>query len=82
MAFYGSNLQEIRRDAREYPGSYRIIEDGRMNGVSFIRYQNPNNVTDTEYIAWKRGYNEGSCNCRSHSITKDVLKYEGVFDKK
>jgi IMP cyclohydrolase len=74
-----SNLSELRQSARQYSGSYRIIEDRRnqtIDGVrlSYIRYTNPNNITNNEYIEWKTKNHEGGLTTTSNSTTLDTIR--------
>jgi hypothetical protein len=55
---------EIKKAAREYPGSYRLGVSGKFktNGVmvTFIAYTNPNNVTGACYINYMiKGVSKG-----------------------
>jgi len=72
-----SNLSELRKNAREYPGSIQIIEDSRVRlagkSVSYVRYTNPNNTTSTEYVAYKCGDKEGSITTRQDVVSLDAL---------
>ena len=82
-----SNLSELRQRAREYSGSYRIIEDGKVNiggkRVSFIHYANPNNVTDAEYLTYKCGDLEGSTTITSSTWVlkrlESILQERGLI---
>jgi len=75
-----SRLASLRKTASAFPGSYEILEDGRIGKVSFIRYTNPNNITDAQYVAWKvRGGRDGSFTTRRSVDTFKALHYEGVL---
>ena len=75
-----SNLTELRQRAREYSGSYRIIEDGKVpilgKKVAYVRYQNPNNITDNEYIVYKIKNIEESLVLRSRDNSQSCIEWE------
>jgi len=75
-----SNLTELRQSAREYSGSYRITEDTRATHegkrIFWIRYQNPNNITNNEYISFRCNGKEGSCVTQAGRDSLQAILYE------
>jgi putative lipoic acid-binding regulatory protein len=65
-----SIISEIKKDAKEYPGSYEVGVSGRFKLddviVSFIAYTNPQNTTNACYINY-------TANGRDYSITSHNL---------
>jgi hypothetical protein len=59
-------VSDIKRRAREYPGSYQLGITGRtkINGVTvtYISYTNPNNITSRAYVNYSYKNTEDSMN--------------------
>jgi hypothetical protein len=70
-----SLISDIKKDARDYPGSCEVGLSGRakLNGVwvTFIAYTNPQNTTSACYIKYTAGG-------RDHSITSHDLDIYNV----
>jgi hypothetical protein len=72
-------ISDLRKTAKQYPGSYSIIDSGSCKigklSVKYLRYTNPNNATDAEYINYEiRGGKDGSITVRSYEDTIKALE--------
>lgn len=91
-----TSLNELRKDAREYSGSYNIIydsnfktviEDGKST-IKYMYYTNPNNLTDFSYLHWSGIINkirvDGSCTISSSSLlpneVEEIIKSKIEFE--
>lgn len=65
-------IADVKRDARQYPGSYRLGISGRVkiNGVTvtYLTYTNPNNSTDAAYIAYRYNGNDDGMTIREKDM--------------
>ena len=73
-----SKITDIKKDAKQYPGSYELGVSGRtkVNGlvVTFVAYTNPQNITANCYVGYAAGGKEYSIT----STTLDIYNLEEV----